>query len=153
MAAIGPAMPGRRTSSTAFRKIWKGPISAFPIATPTESPIQTSSGPIPALTGPHSAGLGIIFYTGNMFPEQYKNVGFIARRGSWNRDQKFGYDVAIARPQQDGTAKVEPFMTGLLDEANNTFHGRPVYLLQMADGALLVSDEQNGATYRISHSK
>jgi glucose/arabinose dehydrogenase len=106
-----------------------------------------------ALTGPHSAGLGIIFYTGNMFPEQYKNAGFIARRGSWNRDQKFGYDVVVARTQQDGTAKIEPFMTGLLDEAKNEFHGRPVYLLQMPDGALLVSDEQNGAIYRISHSK
>jgi glucose/arabinose dehydrogenase len=106
-----------------------------------------------ALTGPHSAGLGIIFYTGNMFPEQYKNAGFIARRGSWNRDQKFGYDVVVARAQQDGTAKIEPFMTGLLDEGKNEFHGRPVYLLQMPDGALLVSDEQNGAVYRISHSK
>jgi glucose/arabinose dehydrogenase len=106
-----------------------------------------------ALTGPHSAGLGIIFYTGNMFPEQYRNVGFIARRGSWNRDQKFGYDVVVARPQQDGSAKIEPFMTGLLDEGRNEFYGRPVYLLQMPDGALLVSDEQNGAVYRISHSK
>jgi glucose/arabinose dehydrogenase len=106
-----------------------------------------------ALTGPHSAGLGIIFYTGNMFPEQYKNAGFIARRGSWNRDQKFGYDVVVARAQQDGRAKIEPFMTGLLDEGKNEFHGRPVYLLQMPDGALLVSDEQNGAVYRISHSK
>jgi glucose/arabinose dehydrogenase len=106
-----------------------------------------------ALTGPHSAGLGIIFYTGNMFPEQYKNVGFIARRGSWNRDQKFGYDVVVARTQQDGTAKIEPFMSGLLDETKNEFYGRPVYLLQMPDGALLVSDEQNGAIYRISHSK
>jgi glucose/arabinose dehydrogenase len=106
-----------------------------------------------ALTGPHSAGLGIIFYTGNMFPQQYKNAGFIARRGSWNRDQKFGYDVVVARAQQDGTAKIEPFMTGLLDEGKNEFHGRPVYLLQMPDGALLVSDEQNGAVYRISHSK
>src|SRR5215211_2387321 len=150
MAAIGPAMPGRRTSSTAFRKIWKGPISAFPIATPTESPIQTSSGPIPALTGPHSAGLGIIFYTGNMFPDQYKNVAFIARRGSWNRDQKFGYDVVMARTSGQ-KAKIEPFMTGLLDEKANTFHGRPTYVLQLPDGALLVSDEQNGAVYRISY--
>jgi glucose/arabinose dehydrogenase len=105
-----------------------------------------------ALTGPHAAGMGITFYTGNMFPEQYKNVGFIARRGSWNREQKFGYDVVIARPQEDGTAKLEPFMTGLLDEAKNEFYGRPVYIHQMQDGALLVSDEQNGAIYRISHS-
>ena len=50
-----------------------------------------------ALTGPHSAGLGIKFYTGDMFPANYKNVAFIARRGSWNREKKFGYDVVIAR--------------------------------------------------------
>jgi glucose/arabinose dehydrogenase len=103
-----------------------------------------------ALTGPHSAGLGIKFYTGSMFPKTYQNVAFIARRGSWNREQKFGYDVVIARTS-GGKAKLEPFMTGLLDSAKNEFHGRPTYLLQMPDGALLVSDEQNGATYRISH--
>ncbi|MFL6935675.1 MAG: sorbosone dehydrogenase family protein, partial [Xanthobacteraceae bacterium] len=92
-------------------------------------------------------------YTGTMFPPEYRNVAFIARRGSWNREQKFGYDVAIARPQADGTAKIEPFMTGLLDEAKNEFHGRPTYILQMQDGSLLVSDEQNGAVYRISYSQ
>ncbi len=54
--------------------------------------------------------------------------------------------------QPDGTAKIEPFLTGLLDEAKNEFYGRPTYVLQMADGSLLVSDEQNGATYRISYS-
>ena len=50
-----------------------------------------------ALTGPHSAGLGIKFYTGDMFPKQYKNVAFIARHGSWNREQKYGYDVVMAK--------------------------------------------------------
>jgi glucose/arabinose dehydrogenase len=103
-----------------------------------------------ALTGPHSAGLGIKFYTGDMFPKSYHNVAFIARRGSWNRSQKFGFDVVTARIS-GGKAKIEPFMTGLLDEKKNEFHGRPTYVLQMADGSLLVSDEQNGATYRISH--
>jgi glucose/arabinose dehydrogenase len=103
-----------------------------------------------ALTGPHSAGLGIKFYTGSMFPASYKNVAFIARRGSWNREQKFGYDVVIARTS-GSKAKIEPFMTGLLDEKGNAFHGRPTYVLQMPDGALLVSDEQNGAVYRISY--
>ncbi len=103
-----------------------------------------------ALTGPHSAGLGIKFYTGSMFPKSYQNVAFIARRGSWNREQKFGYDVVVARTS--GTkAKLEPFMTGLLDEKANTFHGRPTYVHQMKDGSLLVSDEQNGAIYRISY--
>jgi glucose/arabinose dehydrogenase len=104
-----------------------------------------------ALTGPHSAGLGIKFYTGNMFPENYKNVAFIARHGSWNREQRFGYDVAIAKT--DGaTATVEPFMTGMLDAEKNEFHSRPAYIYQMADGSILVSDELHGATYRISYT-
>ena len=102
-----------------------------------------------ALTGPHSAGLGIKFYTGSMFPAAYRNAAFIARRGSWNRTEKFGYDVVVAKTLKTGKARIEPFMTGLLDEKANAFHGRPTYLLEMPDGALLVSDEQNGAIYRI----
>lgn len=106
---------------------------------------------LPAVTtGPHSAGLGIKFYTGNMFPKSYQNVAFIARRGSWNREQKFGYDVVVARTS-GGKAKLEPFMTGFLDEKANTFHGRPTYVLPLQDGSLLVSDEQNGAVYRITY--
>ena len=101
-------------------------------------------------TGPHSAGLGIKFYTGNMFPKGYQNVAFIARRGSWNREQKYGYDVVVARTS-GGKAKLEPFMTGFLDEKANTFHGRPTYVLPLQDGSLLVSDEQNGAVYRITY--
>jgi glucose/arabinose dehydrogenase len=106
-----------------------------------------------ALIGPHAGGMGVKFYTGNMFPAEYRNMAFFARRGSWNREKKFGYDVAIAKPQPDGTAKIEPFLTGLLDEGKNEFYGRPTYLLQMQDGSLLVSDEQNGAIYRISYSR
>ena len=105
-----------------------------------------------ALTGPHAAGLGIKFYTGNMFPKTYQNAAFIARRGSWNRDKKFGFDVALARVS-GGSARITPFMTGLLDEAKNEFYGRPTYVLQMPDGALLVSDEHSGATYRISYAQ
>jgi len=106
-----------------------------------------------ALLGPHAGALGIKWYTGKMFPASYQNAAFVVRRGSWNRSQKFGYDVVIARPQPDGKAKIEPFMTGLLDRKANEFHGRPTYVLQMPDGALLVSDEQNGAVYRISYSR
>ena len=106
-----------------------------------------------ALLGPHAGALGIKFYTGKMFPPSYQNVAFIARRGSWNREKKFGYDVVMARVRANGTAEIRPFMTGLLDTKENTFAGRPTYVLQMPDGALLVSDEQNGATYRISYGK
>ena len=103
-----------------------------------------------ALLGPHVAALGMQFYTGKMFPKSYQNVAFIARRGSWNREQKSGYDVVVARIN-GGRATIQPFMTGLLDTKANAFHGRPTYVLQMPDGSLLVSDEQNGATYRISY--
>jgi len=105
-----------------------------------------------ALTGPHSAGLGIRFYTGGMFPPDYRHVAFIARHGSWNREQKFGYDVAIARTRPDGTATIQPFLTGLLDENANAFFGRPAYVFQRPDGSLLVSDDYNGAIYRISYT-
>ncbi len=104
-----------------------------------------------ALNGPHSAGLGIKFYTGQMFPKSYQNVAFIARHGSWNREKKFGYDVVVARIN-GGKATIEPFMTGLLDEKTNSFYGRPAYVFQMKDGSLLVSDETSGATYRITYS-
>jgi glucose/arabinose dehydrogenase len=105
-----------------------------------------------ASLGPHTGALGMRFYTGSMFPEQYRNQIFIARRGSWNRERMSGYDVVVARLDGQGNVTgVEPFLTGLLDEANNRFHGRPVDVLQMRDGSLLVSDEQNGAIYRISH--
>lgn len=103
-----------------------------------------------ALIGPHSAGLGIKFYTGSAFPPGYRNVAFIARHGSWNREQKFGFDVVVARIS-GGKAKIEPFMTGLLDEKANTFYGRPSYVLPLDDGSLLVSDEMNGAIYRVSY--
>jgi glucose/arabinose dehydrogenase len=103
-----------------------------------------------ALLGPHAGALGIKFYTGSMFPKNYQNVAFVVRRGSWNRSQKFGYDVAVARIS-GGKAKIEPFLTGLLDEKGNAFHGRPTYVLPLQDGSLLVSDEQNGAVYRITY--
>jgi glucose/arabinose dehydrogenase len=105
-----------------------------------------------ALLGPHAAALGIRFYTGTMFPAVYKNAAFIARRGSWNRTQKFGYDIVTATISADGTsATVKPFLTGLLDEKANAFHGRPVDVHVQPDGSLLVADELNGAIYRVSY--
>jgi glucose/arabinose dehydrogenase len=103
-----------------------------------------------ALTGPHAAGLGIKFYTGSMFPKSYQNVAFIARHGSWNREQKYGYDVVMAKVS-GGKATITPFMTGLLNTQKNEFYGRPSYVFQMKDGSLLVSDETGGAVYRISY--
>jgi glucose/arabinose dehydrogenase len=106
------------------------------------------------LMGPHTAVMGVKFYTGNMFPASYKDSMFIARRGSWNRTKLSGFDVVTVKPGAEGKGgKVTPFMTGFMDPKANDFWGRPVYLLQMPDGALLVSDEQNGAIYRVSYER
>jgi glucose/arabinose dehydrogenase len=104
------------------------------------------------LTGPHAGTLGMRFYTGNMFPKSYKNIIFVARHGSWNRSKKFGGDVAVVKLNKDGTVKsIEPFLTGFLE--NNSYVGRPVDVMQMKDGSLLVSDDWNGAVYRITYGK
>jgi glucose/arabinose dehydrogenase len=102
--------------------------------------------------GPHVAVMGVHFYTGNMFPAAYKNAMFVARKGSWNRTKKTGYDVVMVTANADGSnVKTTPFITGFMDERDNSFWGRPAYMLQMKDGSLLVSDEQLGAIYRISY--
>ena len=107
-----------------------------------------------ALMGPHAAVMGVQFYTGSMFPAEYKNVAFVARKGSWNRTAKIGFDVVTVRSATDGQgAKIEPFMTGFLDPATQEFFGRPTFFHQMKDGSLLVSDEQVGAIYRVSYAK
>ena len=104
--------------------------------------------------GPHAAAMGLHFYTGSMFPAEYRNTMFVARKGSWNRSKKFGYDVVTVKADADGkNAKITPFMTGFLDSNTEAFSGRPAYLLQMPDGSLLVSDEQLGAIYRISYAR
>lgn len=106
-----------------------------------------------ALMGPHVSTMGVHFYTGKMFPAAYQNAAFVARKGSWNRNQKSGYDVVMVRANPDGSnAQVTPFITGFMDPSNNSFWGRPAYMLQMPDGSLLLSDEQLGAIYRISYA-
>ncbi|MGB8401536.1 PQQ-dependent sugar dehydrogenase [Bradyrhizobium sp.] len=104
------------------------------------------------LLGPHSASLGMRFYTGNMFPKSYKNAIIVARHGSWNRSKKVGGDVVLVKLNKDGTMKsTEPFITGFLED--NKYIGRPVDVLQMKDGSLLVSDDWNGAVYRVTYGK
>jgi len=103
-----------------------------------------------ALLGPHAAALGMRFYTGTMFPAEYRDQIFIARHGSWNRTNKFGGDIAVAKLNKDGSVKsVEPFITGFLQ--NNSYIGRPVDVLNMPDGSMLISDDWNGAVYRLSY--
>jgi glucose/arabinose dehydrogenase len=103
-----------------------------------------------AKLGPHAAALGMRFYTGSMFPSEYKNAIFIARHGSWNKTNKIGGDIIVAKLNRDGTVKSwEPFMTGFLKD--NNYIGRPVDLQMMKDGSLLVSDDFAGAVYRITY--
>jgi glucose/arabinose dehydrogenase len=103
------------------------------------------------LMGPHSAVLGMRFYTGSMFPAEVKNAIILARHGSWNRSVKIGGDVVIVKLNEDGTVKsYEPFVTGFLQ--NNSYVGRPVDVLVMKDGSLLISDDWNGAIWRVSGS-
>ena len=99
--------------------------------------------------GPHVAALGMRFYTGNMFPAEYRNQIFIAEHGSWNRSRKIGYRLTLVRLATDGAVSYEPFAEGWLQGESNW--GRPVDVLVMPDGSLLVSDDQAGLIYRISH--
>jgi len=104
------------------------------------------------LVGPHSAALGMKFYTGNGLGDDYRGVLFLARHGSWNRTVKVGGDVLAIKLNDDGTFRsMEPFMTGFIQ--NNNYVGRPVDVLPMPDGSLLVSDDFNGAVYRVSRAQ
>ncbi len=103
-----------------------------------------------AQLGAHSAPLGMRFYTGRMFPEKYRGAIFLARHGSWNRTKKIGGDIMAVYLNKDGTVKSsEVFLSGFLQ--NNSYIGRPVDVLNMPDGSLLVSDDWNGAVYRVSY--
>ena len=104
------------------------------------------------LMGPHTAALGMRFYTGSLFPKTYRNAIFIARHGSWNKSQKQGGDVVVVKLDKDGKVKsIEPFLTGFIED--NKYVGRPVDVMQLKDGSLLVSDDWNGAVYRITYGK
>lgn len=108
----------------------------------------------PALKqGSHVAPDGLRFYTGKMFPAEYKNRIFIAQHGSWNRSRKSGYRVMMVTLKDGGKTvdKYEEFATGWME--NERAWGRPVDLLVMPDGSLLVSDDTANAVYRITYSK
>ncbi|MDB5599869.1 MAG: sorbosone dehydrogenase [Xanthobacteraceae bacterium] len=106
-----------------------------------------------SLMGPHSAALGMRFNTSTKFPAKFKNTIFVARHGSWNRSKKVGGDVVAVQLDAKGNVKsVEPFMTGFLG-ADNNYVARPVDVLFMKDGSMLVSDDFNGAVYRVSYGK
>ena len=98
--------------------------------------------------GPHVAALGMRFYTGKMFPSGYRNQIFIAEHGSWNRSTPIGYRISLVRLENNRAVTYETFAQGWL--RSGEAWGRPVDVLVMPDGALLVSDDYAGALYRIS---
>ena len=105
--------------------------------------------------GAHIAPLGMKFYTGKMFPAEYKNSMLIAQHGSWNREVKQGYNLIRVTVDAKGKATKHAFIDGFLenDRADPPMWGRPVDVLQMKDGSILFSDDFNGIIYRVSYSK
>ncbi|MFQ5623766.1 MAG: PQQ-dependent sugar dehydrogenase [Paracoccaceae bacterium] len=100
----------------------------------------------------HAADLGMMFYTGNMFPDKYKNAIFNAQHGSWNAVVPRGARVMVTYLDEEGNAaKTEPFAEGWMNE-NGVYLRRPVDVQQYVDGSILVSDDKAGAIYRISYS-
>lgn len=100
--------------------------------------------------GPHVAALGMKFYSGSMFPSDYNGQIFIAEHGSWNRSKPIGYRVTMVTMKEGKAAEYKVFAEGWLQ--GNQAWGRPVDLLQMPDGSLLVSDDDAGVIYRLFYT-
>lgn len=101
--------------------------------------------------GPHVAALGMRFYTGTLFPAEYRNIIFIAEHGSWNRSVPTGYRITMVRLEGNKAIDYRVFAEGWLQ--GRRAWGRPVDVQVMPDGALLVSDDKAGAIYRIQYQK
>lgn len=99
--------------------------------------------------GPHVASLGMRFYTGTQFPDEYTHQIFIAEHGSWNRSNKIGYQISLVRLKNNKVVSYKPFATGWLQ--GQFAWGRPVDIEIMQDGAMLVSDDRAGVIYRIAY--
>ena len=99
--------------------------------------------------GAHVASLGMIFYQGKMFPKKYRGQIFIAEHGSWNRSKKSGYRISLVRLQGNKAVSYKSFISGWTK--NEKVYGRPVDLLELADGSLLISDDAFGKIYRVSY--
>jgi len=102
--------------------------------------------------GAHVASLGMRFYTGSLFPAEYKNAIFIAEHGSWNRTIPIGYRVVVAKMDSRGNfSDPIPFADGWLQNVSNV-NGRPVDVQELKDGSLLVSDDYKGVIYKITYA-
>jgi len=116
----------------------------------TKRPCSDFTAPARSL-GPHVAALGMRFYTGTMFPAAYRNQILIAEHGSWNRSTPIGYRIMKVTLAGNRVTAYEPFIEGWLQGRKPW--GRPVDVLVMPDGALLVSDDHAGAIYRVSYAR
>lgn len=101
--------------------------------------------------GAHVASLGLKFYSGDMFPEKYRGQLFVAEHGSWNRSKKVGYQVSVVELDGDKAVSYRPFATGWLQ--GQSVRGRPVDILILDDGSMLVSDDRADVLYRISYER
>lgn len=100
----------------------------------------------------HGADLGMMFYTGKMFPAKYRGGIFDAQHGSWNRTDPVGARIMFTSLNSEGGADTtEVFADGWLNSSTGEYSGRPVAVTQYLDGSLLVSDDLVGAIYRISY--
>lgn len=107
-----------------------------------------------AKLGAHTAPLGMRFYTGRMFPDTFRNSILIAKHGSWNRSKKVGYQLTnITLNGKNGVEKETVFAEGWLNQETQEAWGRPVDVLEMPDGSLLVSDDMANCIYRITYEK
>jgi glucose/arabinose dehydrogenase len=122
----------------------------------TEAPAQT--------LGAHVAALGFAFYTGDMFPNSYKNAAIIAEHGSWNRGTPSGYRVMAARTDGRRVTSYEPLVEGFLPGmkagtapggwgAGKAAQGRPADVLQLPDGSVLISDDSGNRLIRVSYRR
>ena len=105
--------------------------------------------------GSHTASLGLAFYTKTSFPAKYRGGAFIGQHGSWNRSTFVGYKVVFV-PFENGkpSGKPEDFLTGFIaDESKNEVYGRPVGVLVLADGSLLVTDDAANTIWKVSVRK
>ena len=125
-----------------------------------ERACSTTEPPVLKL-GPHVAALGFTFYTGTMFPATYKNAVIVALHGSWNRTTPSGYRVMVAHTNGRQATGYEPLVDGFLSGPNlptgrgatTAAAGRPVDVLQMPDGSILVSDDSGNRLIRVSYGR
>ncbi len=102
--------------------------------------------------GPHVAAIGMTFYRGDAFPEEYRGHAIVAEHGSWNRTERIGYRLTIVRAENGVATGYEDFVTGWIGPPEGRAWGRPVDVLELPDGDILVSDDRAGAIYRIWYS-